>query len=165
MIIRFTKATKFMLLCALLVLSAVISIGTKTITVSQPITASGAQPLPMLVYRLSGAATPNVNDVRDDLEYLHENSYTILSERDLLASLRSKTPLPSKSVVLLFEDGGKTFREDFAPELDADGASWFPLSKIAALMQELRVAGYPCARLERSAVFSPQDYFDEYSMS
>ena len=84
MVIRFTKTTKFFLVCALLLVTALISIGTKSMTVSVPYSAPAA--LPLVVYRDIGGDAPTSLDMqgfRADLDYLREH-FTALSEQEIV---------------------------------------------------------------------------------
>jgi hypothetical protein len=159
MVIRLTKATKFFCLCALLLISVLISLGTRSITVSTPY-AGEQTPLPLLLYRSlgEGERALNRNDVRRDLAYLLQNGYTAVSEQELLAALRREAPLPAQPVVLLFDDANPAFAAEVLPVLQEAGLPWFPLHKATALSKELRVAGYPVTRLERVAGIAMEDY-------
>ena len=159
MVIRFNKATRFVCVCALLLVTALISIGTKSISVSAPYMLQG-QPLPVVVYRGVGgeAATAlSLRELRDDLAWLGEKGYSALSEPELVAALRRESPLPGAPVLLLFDDAAPDFTRLIKPVLDECGVSWFPMGKSGLLTQELRAAGHPVTRLERSAGFTLEE--------
>ncbi len=152
MVIRFTKATKFLCLCALLLVSVLISLGTRSITVSTPY-AGEQTPLPMLVYNNLGreGTALDRNDLRRDFAYLLQNGYTAISEQELTAALRRKTQLPEQPVLLLFDETNDAFAKEVRPLLEEAGLPWLPLSKAVVLSKELRIAGYPVTRMERTA--------------
>jgi len=159
MVIRFTRATRFFCVCALLLLTALISIGTKSITVSTPYTFRG-RPMPVVIYRDLDGSKPTglaLEALREDLAWLAQAGYTALSERDLMAALRREAPLPESPVLLLFDDGAKSFSAGVLPMLKEAGLPWFPLSKSALLSSELRAAGYPVTRLERVGGFTLEE--------
>ena len=153
MVIRLTKATKFFCLCALLLVSVLISIGTRSITVSTPY-APNSEALPVLIYRTAAAA----NELASDMAYLSRNGYTVISETELTAALRRQSPLPARPVLLVFDEGMVGFSEQIAPSLKAKSLPWFGLSKLGALSNELRTAGYPVTRLERIAGVAMEQY-------
>lgn len=156
MIIRFTKATRFFCVCVLLLITGLISIGTKIISVSAPYAAQ-PEALPVVVYRGAGESAPTAVSLRElaaDLAWLSENGYSVLSEQDLVASLRRETPLPSRPILMLFDDTAGDFAASVLPLLEEHGFPWFSLSKSTLLTQELRTAGYAVTRLERSGGFT-----------
>ena len=159
MIIRFTKATRFLCVCALLLLTALISIGTKSISVSTPYAFRG-RPLPVVIYRNlndGGPASLSLGGLRADLAWLAGNEYTALSEQELVAALRREAPLPESPVLLLFDDSAKAFAAEVLPILKEAGLPWFPLSKSGLLSNELRAAGYPVTRIERVGGFTVEE--------
>jgi len=164
MVIRLTRATRFFCVCAMLAVTALISIGTKSISVSAPygVRGRGAFPgasLPLVIYRDIGGDSPlalRLQELRDDLDFLTGSGYTALSERDLMAALRRETPLPGEPVLLLFDDGGE-FADKLKPLLEEQGIPWFSLGQSTLLSQELRAAGYPVTRLERTAGFTLEE--------
>lgn len=159
MVIRLSKATGFFCLCALLLVSVLIGLGTRSIHVNAPY-AGGAAPLPLLAYENlgQGSAALDRGDLRRDLAYLLQNGYTPVSEQELMAALRRKSPLPAKPVVLLFDDALPAFAEEALPVLEETGIPWLPLSKAVTLSRELRMAGCPVARMERVKGIEMGDY-------
>ena len=156
MVIRFTRATRFFCVCALLLLTALISIGTRSITVSTPYSFRG-RAMPVVIYRDLNSGRPaslTPEDLAQDIAWLAENKYTALSERDLIAALRRKAPLPASPVLLLFDDGAQNFASEVLPVLKQAGPHWLPLSKSALLANELRAAGFPVTRIERVGGFT-----------
>ncbi|MCL2107206.1 MAG: hypothetical protein FWH26_09175 [Oscillospiraceae bacterium] len=163
MVIRVTRATKFFCVCAFLLVSVMVSIGTRSITVSSPY-AAGRTPLPLLLYRgleTGGPTALTVEDLRRDIAFLRENGYAAVSERELLAALRREAPLPDRPVLLLFDDTLASFAETVRPCLEQAGTAWFPLAKAGLLSKELRAAGMPVTRLERTAGIGMEDYLLE----
>jgi len=159
MVIRFTRATRFFCVCALLLLTALVSIGTRSVSVSTPYAFRG-RPLPVVVYRNLNDGRPaglTLKELEQDLAWLAENGYAALSEQDLVAALRREAPLPASPVLLLFDDAAKSFETDVLPILNAAGLPWFPLSKSGLLSDELRAAGYPVTRLERVGGFTIEE--------
>jgi len=151
----------------MLVVTALISIGTKSISVSAPYSAApyGAKgrgaargaSLPLVIYRDIGGESPmapGLRALRDDLDFLADNGYTAIAERDLVAALRRETPLPGAPVLLLFDDEPEDFNLKLKPLLEEQGIPWFSLGQSALLSQELRAAGYPVTRLERTSGFT-----------
>ena len=72
MVIRFTKATRFLCVCALLALTALVGIGTKSVSVSTPYTFRG-RAMPVVIYRNLGDGKPNsptLEDLRADIDCL-----------------------------------------------------------------------------------------------
>lgn len=158
MVIRFTKATRFLCVCALLLLTALISIGTKSISVSIPY--AFRDPLPVVLYRYVGSehpVNPSAKELQSDLAYLKENGYTALSEQELVAALRLERPLPANPVLLLFDDSAKSFSAEMLPLLQAADLPWLPLSKSSLLSSELQSAGYPVTHIERVSGFSLEE--------
>jgi len=156
LIIRFTRATRFFCVCALLLLTALISIGTRSVSVSTPYTFRG-RPLPVVVYRGLDGGKPTgltLEELGEDLGWLIENGYDALSEQELVAALRREAPLPESPVLLLFDDQAKDFAAHVLPMLKDAGLPWFPLSKSGLLSNELRAAGYPVTRIERVSGFA-----------
>ena len=161
MVIRFTKATRFLLICALLLVTALISIGTRSISVSAPYAAQG-EPLPVVVYAGAGTALPTgigPRELREDLEFLRPR-YHALSEQDIVAALRRERALPAAPVVLVFDEGANGFAGALRPLLEEAGVPWFCATKTTALMRELRAAGFPVTRLERTAGLSLEEMLD-----
>ncbi|MCL2301239.1 MAG: hypothetical protein FWC27_13945 [Firmicutes bacterium] len=156
MVIRFTRAARFFCACALLLLTALVSVGTRSVSVSTPYTFRG-RPLPVVIYRnISGGRPTDISfeEFKKDLAWLAENGYTALSESELVAALRREAPLPESPVLLLFDEGAKSFRTEALPVLKEAGLAWFPLSKSGLLSNELRAAGYPVMRVERVSGFT-----------
>jgi len=159
MVIRFTRATRFFCVCALLLLTTLISIGTRSITVSTPYTFRG-RTMPVVIYRDLNGGRPTsltLEELGKDLAWLAENSYAALSERELVAALRREAPLPASPVLLLFDDSAKSFAAEVLPMLKEAGLHWLPLSKSTLLANELRAAGYPVTRLERVGGFTIEE--------
>ncbi|MDR0531508.1 MAG: hypothetical protein LBG83_05525 [Oscillospiraceae bacterium] len=160
MVIKITKATRFFCICALLLVTALISIGTKSVTVSAPYTPRGAA-LPLLIYRATGAPTAlRPRDVQTDLAWLAKQGYTALSEQELVAALRRQIPLPEQPILLMFDDAAKEFRQSILPLLERERIPWFSASKSADLSNELRAAGFPVKRMERTAGLGLEDLLD-----
>jgi len=156
MVIRFTKATRFLCICALLLLTALIGIGTRSVTVSTPYTFRG-RAISVVIYRSLDDGRPTgltPEDLKADLAWLTENGYGALSEQELVAALRREFPLPARPVLLLFDDQAKTFAAHVLPILKDAGVPWFPMGKYALLSGELRAAGYPVTRVERVGGFT-----------
>jgi len=159
MVIRFTRATRFFCVCALLLLTALVSIGTRSVSVSTPYTFRG-RPLPVVIYRDLAGGRPTgltLEELREDLAFLEQAGYTALSEQELVAALRRESPLPEAPVLLLFDDAAKAFAAEVLPMLGEAGLPWFPLSKSGLLSDELRAAGYPVTRLERVSGFTLEE--------
>ena len=163
MVIRLTKATRFFCICALLLVTALISIGTRSISVSAPYNfrsqplPMGNQLLPIVIYRVDTPTCPSLHEMKEDLAGLQGGDYTALSERELVASLRRESALPARPVLLLFDDAAPAFAEQLRPLLEESGLPWLPLSKAGLLTQELRAAGYAVARVERAAGFTLEE--------
>jgi len=152
MIIRLTKATRFVLICALLMMTALIGIGTRSVTVAAPYSPR-AQALPVIVYRIVGGEYPaavSLRQLEDDLDYLLDGDYAVLGEPDLVAALRRQTSLPGHAVLLLFDNTCERFAHDILPLLQERELPWIPLEKSALLTRELRAAGHSVARYERT---------------
>ena len=167
MVIRFTRATRFFCVCIMLAVTALISIGTRTISVSAPYSARG-ETLPVVIYRGVGGSLPtalSLRELQSDLAYLAKEGYTALSEQDLVAALRRESPLPEAPVLLLFDDGADAFAGTVLPLLEQRGLPWFSMSKSALLTQELRTAGHPVTRLERIAGFTLEEQLKIHSMT
>ena len=159
MVIRFTRATRFFCVCALLLLTALISIGTKSVSVSTPYTFRG-RPMPVVIYRGLDSGRPTsltLEELGKDIAWLAQSGYTALSEQELVAALRRESPLPESPVLLLFDDSAKPFKAGALPLLKEAGLPWFPLSKSGLLSNELRAAGYPVTRLERVSGFALEE--------
>ena len=159
MVIRFTKATRFFCVCVMLLLTALISIGTRSISVSAPYTARHS-PLPVVVYRGvedGGPTSLSLRELKADLDYLTASGFTVLSEQELVAALRRESMLASRPVLLLFDDRSENFARQIQPLLDERELPWFPLEKSAILTRELRAAGHPITRLERSGAFTLEE--------
>ena len=155
MVIRFTKAARFLFVCALLLLTALISIGTKSVTVSTPYSFRG-RAMPLVIYRNldnGGPTSLTLEELKADIAWLAGEGYSALSEQELVAALRRESPLPENPVLLLFDDGAKSFAAHVLPILKEAGLPWFPMGKYALLSNELRAAGYPVTRIERVSVF------------
>ena len=155
MVIRFTKATRFLCVCALLVLTALVSIGTRSVTVSTPYSFRGPA-MPVVIYRSLDNGKPNgltLDELEADIAWLEAEGYQALSELELVAALRRESPLPEHPVLLLFDDQAKQFKTDVLPILKEAGLNWFPMGKSGLLANELRAAGYPVTRIERVGGF------------
>ncbi|MDR2646719.1 MAG: hypothetical protein LBB67_01135 [Oscillospiraceae bacterium] len=160
MVIRITKATRFFALCAIALIAFIISVSTRSITVSTPY-AAVQPPLPIVVYRgaTEDAPTAMRQDVlQSDIDYFAAKGYSPVSERELLAALRRQSPLPEKPVLLVFDNKSPNFAAAL-PLLEENELPWFSLEETGALSQELRAAGYPVARLERAGDI-PIDVYD-----
>jgi len=143
----------------MLLITALISIGTRSMSVSAPYQTRHS-PLPVVVFRAveNGCPTaPGLRDLQQDLDYLRENGYTVLSEQALVAALRRERPLEDRAVLLLFNDGAPNFEQQVQPLLDERELPWIPLEKSPVLTRELRAAGVPITRLERSGAFALQE--------
>jgi len=150
MVIRFTKATRFLLICILLLVTALISIGTKSMSVSAPYSAPTA--LPLVVYRAIGTEAPtalSLQELQADLDFLQEH-FNALSEQDIVYTLRREKALTTSPVLLVFDDSSRSFAETIQPLLESQGIPWFSAAKTTALVNELRAAGFPVTQLERS---------------
>ena len=159
MVIRFTKATRFLCVCVMLAVTALISISTKSISVSAPYNAR-SKPLPVVVYRGIEDGSPtalSLRELRDDLAFLAGSGRAALSEQALVSALRREASLPGEPLLLLFDDSAKRFRSKIQPLLEEQGLPWFSLEKAALLSQELRAAGCPVVRLERRAGFTLEE--------
>jgi len=159
MVIRFTRATRFFCACALLLLTALVSIGTRSVSVSMPYTFR-ERPLPVVIYRNISGGKPTdltLEEFKQDLAFLEQSGYTALSEQELVAALRRESPLPASPVLLLFDEGAKAFKAEALPLLKEAGLPWFSLSKSGLLSNELRAAGYPVMRIERVSGFTLEE--------
>jgi hypothetical protein len=156
LVIRFTKATRFFCICAMLLVTALISISTRSISVSAPYAPPG--PVQVVSFPLPGSspAAPNLRTLTADLDYLARSGRSVLSEQALVAALRRETPLPAEPVLLLFDDAAEGFAQ-LRPLLEERGLPWIPREKSALLTQELRAAGYAVTRLERTGGFALED--------
>jgi len=156
MVIRFTKAARFLLVCALLLLTALIGIGTRSVTVSTPYSFRG-RAMPVVIYRSLDDGKPTgltLEELKADIAWLAEEGYTALSEQELVAALRREAPLPALPVLLLFDDQAKSFKAGALPLLKEAGLAWFQMGKYGLLSNELRAAGYPVTRIERVGGFT-----------
>lgn len=153
MIIRLNKATRFLCICAMLTVTALISIGTRGMTVSAPYQVR-TNTVPVIVYR---AEAVSLRELQEDLEYLASGGYVVISEPELVAALRRERELPEKTVVLLFDDSCEVFERTVRPLLAEQELPWFSLEKSAVLTRELRTAGHPVARFERGSVFTLEE--------
>jgi len=153
MIIRLNKATRFACVCALLIITALISIGTRSMSVSAPYQFR-ANTVPVLVYR---AQALSLRELQEDLDYLASGGYVVISEQELVAALRRERELPSKTVLLLFDDSCEVFATQVKPLLAEQELPWFSLEASSVLTQELRAAGHPIARLERMGIFTLEE--------
>ena len=159
MVIRFTKATRFFCVCVLLLLTALISIGTRSISVSAPYNARHS-PLPVVVFRSvenGGPTALSLRELQADLDYLVNGGRYVLSEQELVAALRLERAIMGRPVLLLFDDRAENFAREIQPLLDERELPWFPLEKSAILTRELRAAGHPITRLERSGAFTLEE--------
>ncbi|MCL2531845.1 MAG: hypothetical protein FWE40_06790 [Oscillospiraceae bacterium] len=159
MIIRLTKATRFLLICALLLVTALISIGTRSVTVSAPYTPR-AQAMPVIVYRAVGEDSPNavpLRQLKDDLDYLLQQDFIVLGEPELVAALRRQATLPGRAVLLLVDNTCERFDRDILPLLEERELPWIPMEKSGVLTQELRAAGHSVARVERTPTMTLEE--------
>jgi len=159
MVIRLTKATRFFCVCVLLIVTALISIGTRSMSVSAPYR-TRSSPLPVVAYRGikdGSPAAPSLRDLQADLDFLLESAYTVLSEQELVSALRRERELPPQPLLLLFDDSAKEFSTQLKPLLIERELPWFSLEQSTVLTRELRAAGYPIVRLERTAVFALEE--------
>jgi len=155
MVIRFTKATRFFFICVMLLVTALISIGTRSMSVSAPYHAR-TNALPMVIYR-NTATAPSLRDIRRDLDHLAESGYTVLSEQMLVATLRRESELLGNPVLLLFDESDEAFFEGIEPLLVERELPWFSLEQSTMLTRELRAAGFPVTRLERTEAFTLEE--------
>jgi len=159
MIIRLTKATRFLCICVLLLATALIGIGTRSVTVSAPYT-SRAQALPVIVYRTVGGDSPaavSLRQLKDDLDFLLHGGFAVLGEPDLVAALRRQASLPGHAVLLLVDNTCEHFAHDILPLLEERELPWIPLEKSALLTRELRAAGHSVARYERTPTLALEE--------
>jgi len=160
MVIRFTKATRFLLVCILLFITALISIGTKSMSVSAPYSAPRA--LPLVIYRGIGSGAPtalSLQELQADLDFLQER-FNALSEQDIIYTLRREKALTMAPVLLVFDDESESFIENIRPLLEEQGIPWFSAAKTTALVNELRSAGFPVTQLERSGGIALKEQMD-----
>jgi len=149
----------------MLAVTALVSIGTKSISVSAPYSARGAalskaDALVLVVYRDVEGDSPaalSLRELRDDLAFLAGGVVAALSERELVAAIRHESPLPGTPLLLLFDESTDVFEAKIEQLLNEQGVPWMPLEKSALLSQELRVAGYPVTRLERTSGFTLEE--------
>jgi len=153
MIIRLNKATRFFLICAMLAITALVSIGTRSMSVSAPYHTPNAT-LPIIVYRAEAVC---LRQLQADLDYLADGGYAVVGEQELVAALRRARELPDKTVLLLFDDGCDVFAAQTRPLLEERELPWFSLESSTVLTRELRAAGHPITRLERADVFSLEE--------
>ena len=159
MVIRFNKATRFVLICAMLIVTALISIGTRSMSVSAPYHTRGG-PVFVAVYRVvegDCAASVSLRELEADLDHLAEGGYAVLSEQALVAALRREAALPGGAVLLLFDDSAALFETQVQPLLEERELPWFSLEQSAILTRELRAAGHSIARLERAGMFTLEE--------
>ena len=78
-----------------------------------------------IYHRFGNAKYPSTNiDIqtfRQQLEYLHENNYRVLTLGDAVDMLRSETGIPEKTAVLTVDDGYKSFQSEAVPLLEQYG--------------------------------------------
>ena len=152
MIIRLTKATRFLIICALLLVTALVGVGTRSVTVSAPYTPR-AQALPVIVFRAVDSETPAavpLRQLKDDLDFLLDSGLEALGEPDLVAALRRQATLPGHAVLLLFDNTSEQFARDILPMLEERELAWIPMEKSGVLTRELRAAGHSVTRVERT---------------
>ncbi|MCL2446306.1 MAG: hypothetical protein FWD06_06025 [Oscillospiraceae bacterium] len=162
MIIRLTKATRFLIICALLLVTALIGIGTRSVTVSAPYTPR-AQAMPVIVYRAMERDSPaaiSLQQLEDDLDFLLDNDFVVLGEPDLVAALRRQATLPGHAVLLLFDDTCRKFTRRVLPLLEERELPWIPAEKSGLLTRELRAAGHSVARYERTPTLTLQQQLE-----
>jgi len=159
MVIRFTKATRFFCVCVLLLLTALISIGTRSMSVSAPYN-TRHNTLPVVVYRSVESGSPtalSLRELKEDLDYLVGGDYYVLSEQELVAALRLERAIVGRPVLLLFDNRAENFAQDIQPLLEERELPWFSLEQSTILTRELRAAGFPITRLERSGAFTLEE--------
>jgi len=88
--------------------------------------ASGYQLVPILVYhnlgeQAKGRMVLAVSSFQEQMRYLKENGYRVVSLRDFVEFTRLGRQLPKKAVVLTFDDGYKAFRQYAYPVLKGMG--------------------------------------------
>lgn len=77
--------------------------------------------------------TVDVNIFRKQMEYLKNNGYRTISMQDLINFFDQKTPLPSKPILLTFDDGYDDFATDVSPiikELGFNATNFIPTGLI-----------------------------------
>lgn len=102
-------------------------------------------------YRLDLSVTPA--NLREQLEWLHENGYTTISLYQLASALANVATLPEKSVILTFDDGHRDNYENAFPLLQEFGmtATFFIITDLPdewneqymtwPMIQEMAAAG------------------------
>jgi hypothetical protein len=155
LVIRLSRATKFLAICAMVALTALISIGTRSISVSSPFAPTRTEPLPLLYYRDVAAegqgTTLPLWELEADLDYFAGHGILPLSERDVVSMLRLERDFPAYPALLLFDENAPAFQEQVRSLLESRGIPWISLEKSEELTRELRAAGYVMTRLERVA--------------
>jgi len=86
------------------------------------VTPEGYQTVPVLVYHKFSKRTSDRMTVREDafeeqMAFLKRNGYRVITLDDLFAFLDGKRPIPSKSVVITFDDGWRSMYEIAYPIL------------------------------------------------
>ncbi len=92
------------------------------------VTAEGYQIVPVLVYHNLGPEHKGRmlmagSKFAEEMRYLKEHGYRVISMRDFLEFSEGKRQLPRKAVVLTFDDGYRSFREFAEPLLKQLGFS------------------------------------------
>lgn len=93
-----------------------------------PIEAGFSRVVPILMYHYISSPPPDANAVRRDLSvtpaqfeahlaYLHQAGYETISMQELAYALSRQSPLPSKPIVLTFDDGYRDQYENAFPLL------------------------------------------------
>lgn len=76
-----------------------------------PINSLGANAVVLMYHRLddknsSMSIAPDA--FNEEMKYLHDNQYHVISSMDLVNAIKNKSNLPSKSIVITFDDGWKS---------------------------------------------------------
>lgn len=75
-----------------------------------PIQSLGANAVVLMYHRLddkNSSMSLNPASFDEEMKYLHDNGYHVISSMDLVNAIQHKTDLPSKSIVITFDDGWK----------------------------------------------------------
>jgi peptidoglycan/xylan/chitin deacetylase (PgdA/CDA1 family) len=119
------------------------------------VTPDGYQIVPVLVYhnlgpQPKGRMLLGVSKFEEQMRYLKAHGYRVINMRQFLEFVDGKRQLPSKAIVLTFDDGYKSFREYAEPLLKQLGftATLFVYTDYVGAglswkdLRELRDAGY-----------------------